>query len=242
MVRRGQAGVQSGVGGRVGITAAQTGPCEEVDEAGPLRRCLVTGEVRAKAELIRFVVAPDGKLVPDLAGRLPGRGLWLSARRDIVAAAVTKRLFARAARAAVLVDDDLADRLEALLAGRCRDDIGLARRAGQAVHGFAKVEAALAGGRAAVLVAASDGAADGRGKLKTLAPDLPRVEVLTGAELAAAFGREHVVHAALMPGRLAQALVSDAARLAGFRGPGAGLTREFDAAPPRPRSDGTEGR
>lgn len=189
--------------------------------------------MRPKAELIRFVVAPDGKLVPDLAGRLPGRGLWLSARRDIVAAAVTKRLFARAARRAVLVDVDLADRLEALLAGRCRDDIGLARRAGQAVAGFAKVEAALADGRVAVLVAASDGAADGRGKLKALAPDLPRVEALTGAELAAAFGREHVVHAALAPGRLAEALLADAARLAGFRAAAPVLMRNSDAALPR---------
>ena len=189
--------------------------------------------VRPKAELIRFVLAPDGKLVPDLAGRLPGRGLWLSARRDIVAAAVTKRLFARAARQAVLVDDDLADRLEALLAGRCRDDIGLARRAGQAVAGFTKVEAALASGWAAVLVAAADGAADGRGKLRALAPDVPRVEALTGAELGTAFGREHVVHAALAPGRLAEALCADAARLAGFRVAAPDVTQGSDAAPPR---------
>ncbi|HEX7966843.1 MAG TPA: RNA-binding protein [Stellaceae bacterium] len=190
---------------------------EEEAESGPSRRCLVTGAVRPKAELLRFVVAPDGKLVPDVAGRLPGRGLWLTARRDIVAAAVTKRLFARAARQAVIVEDGLADRVEFLLAQRCRDHIGLARRAGQVVMGFAKVREALAAGRAAVLVAAADGAADGRGKLKALAPGLPLVDRLTSAELGAAFGREHVVHAALAPGRLAEALVAEAARLGGFR-------------------------
>ena len=155
--------------------------------------------------------------MPDVAGKLPGRGLWLTPGRDILAMAVTKRLFARAARQPVIVDDDLAERVEALLAERCRDQIGLARRAGQAVMGFAKVEAALAQGKAAVLLAAADGAADGRGKLRTLAPELPLVEQLTGAELGAAFGREHAVHAALAPGRIAQALVADAARLAGFR-------------------------
>jgi uncharacterized protein len=174
--------------------------------------------VQPKAGLLRFVVGPEGRIVPDIAGKLPGRGLWLTARRDIVAAAVTKRLFARAARQPVIVDDDLAERVEALLAERCCDQIGLARRAGQAVMGFAKVEAALAQGKAAVLLAAADGAADGRMKLRALAPGLPLVEQLSGAELGAAFGREYVVHAALAPGRIAQALIAGAARLAGFRG------------------------
>jgi uncharacterized protein len=173
--------------------------------------------VRPKAALVRFVVGPDARIVPDVAGTLPGRGLWLTAERDIVALAVTKRLFARAARQPVIVDDDLADRVEALLAERCRDRIGLARRSGQAVMGFVKVEAALAQGKAAVLLAAADGAADGRSKLRTLAAGLPVVEQLTGAELGAAFGREHAVHAAVAPGRNAEALIADAARLAGFR-------------------------
>lgn len=178
----------------------------------------MTGEVRPKAELVRFVVAPDGQLVPDIAGKLPGRGLWLTARRDIVATALTKRLFARAARQKVIVGNELASRVEILLAERCREQIGLARRAGQAVMGFAKVEAALAQGKAGLLLAAADGAADGRGKLKALAPGLPLVEQLTGSELGAAFGREHVVHAAVAPGPLARALIAEAARLAGFRG------------------------
>ena len=187
------------------------------EESGPLRRCLATGESRVKTELVRFVVAPDGKLVADVAGRLPGRGLWLTARRDILAAAVTKRLFARAARQAVIIEDGLADRVEALLAQRCRDHIGLARRAGQVVMGFVKVQAALSAGKAAVLVAAADGAADGRAKLRAAAPGLPLVECLTSVELGAAFGREHVVHAALAAGRLAEMLVGDARRLDGFR-------------------------
>ncbi|HKW52972.1 MAG TPA: RNA-binding protein [Stellaceae bacterium] len=215
---------------------------DEETESGPLRRCLVSGESRAKAELLRFVVAPDGRLVADVAARLPGRGLWLTARRDILATAVTKRLFARAARQAVIIEDDLADRVEALLAERCRDHIGLARRAGQAVMGFVKVQAALTAGKAGVLVAAADGAAGGRDKLWAVAKlrDLPLVECLTGVELGAAFGREHAVHAALTAGRLGEMLVADAARLAGFRPRAADQWMGAVVAAAAEKSDGTE--
>jgi len=185
---------------------------------GPNRRCLVSGESRDKAQLLRFVVGPDNSIVPDVAGRLPGRGLWLTPARDIVEQAVAKRLFARSARHDVTVGLGLADRIEALLVRRCIELLGLARRAGQAVAGFSKVEAALRDDDAAVLVEAADGAADGRGKLQRLAPDLPVADRLTAAELAQAFGREHVVHAALFKGRLAKSFVAESARLAGFRG------------------------
>jgi predicted RNA-binding protein YlxR (DUF448 family) len=181
------------------------------------RRCIVTGEVLPQARLIRFVVDPAGAIVPDVAGNLPGRGLWLTARHDIVVKAVAKRLFARAARANVTVEADLADRIEPLLAARCCGLLGLARRAGQAMAGFAKVRALVAGNGAAVLVEAADGGADSRGKLVALAPGLPVVDLLSCAELSAALGREHAAHAALLPGRLAKAFLAEAARLGGFR-------------------------
>jgi len=180
--------------------------------------------VRPKQDLIRFVVGPDGRIHPDVAERLPGRGLWTLARRDIVARAVKKRLFGRAARAAVGIDEDLDRRVEALLARRAIDLIGLARRAGLAVCGFVKVETVLNDGKAAVLIAAADGSADGRRKLRARAPELPLVEALTSAELGAAFGRESAVHAALKAGPLAETFVAVAARLAGFRGPTAGAS------------------
>ena len=181
------------------------------------RRCIVSGELRPKAELIRFVVSPEGRVVPDLAGRLPGRGLWLTARRDIVAEAAAKRAFARAARRPVLVEDALADRLETLLVERCRDLIGLARRAGEVQMGFVKVEKLLASGGAGLLLGAADGAADGKAKLRALAPTVPERAGLSAAELGAAFGREHVVHAALRKGKLAEALAIELGRLKGFR-------------------------
>ena len=192
-------------------------PSIEADETGPLRRCLVTGEVRPKQELIRFVAGPDGRIHPDVAERLPGRGLWTLARGDIVARAVQKRLFGRAAKTAVGVDADLDRRVEDLLVRRAVDLIGLARRAGLAVCGFAKVEAVLDAGKVAVLIAASDGGADGRGKLRARGRELPLVEVLTSLELGRAFGRENAVHAALKAGPLAEAFLAVASRLSGFR-------------------------
>jgi hypothetical protein len=181
------------------------------------RRCIATGEVRPKAALVRFVVSPEGRVVPDIAERLPGRGLWLTARRDIVTKAVTKRLFARAARRPVLVEDALADRVEALLVARCRDLLGLARRAGEAQMGFVKVERLLASGEAGLLLAARDGAADGRGKLEARAGGMRERALLGTAELGAAFGRDAAVHAALRRGALASALARELDRLEGFR-------------------------
>ena len=128
---------------------------------GPLRRCIVSRQAYPKAALIRFVLGPDGALLPDLEGRLPGRGIWLQARRDVVETACAKGSFAKAARAAVKVPQGLADRLEALLRRRCLDIVGLARRAGQLAAGFEQVRGWLEAARAAVLLEASDGAAGG---------------------------------------------------------------------------------
>jgi hypothetical protein len=167
--------------------------------------------------MLRFVVGPSGELAPDVAARLPGRGLWLTPRRDIVQRAVSKRLFSRAARRPLTVPDELADRIEALLAQRCIDAIGLARRAGVAVAGFERVSEMARGGRAAALLAALDGAEGGRRKLVGLAPRLPLLRVLTAVEMGAAFGREHAVNASLGAGPLCRRLVADAQKLAGFR-------------------------
>jgi len=188
--------------------------------------------------LLRFVVGPSGELVPDVASDLPGRGLWLTPRRDILERAAAKRLFARAARRPVAVPPELADRVEALLAQRCCDAIGLARRAGLAVAGFEKVCEAVRAGRVAVLLSALDGAEGGRNKIRALGRDLPLVAVLTAAEMGAVFGRDHVVHVALGGGRLSSRLAADAEKIAGFRS-GAVVDRGAEpAAARRVRHDG----
>ena len=181
------------------------------------RRCIVTGEVRAREELLRFVVDPSGRLIPDITGRAPGRGIWVSPDRDSVKTAVSRKLFARAARQAVTTDPDLDGIVEGLLAARCIETIGLARRAGQAVAGFEKVRAWLQKGKAAILLEALDGAADGRDKLRRIAPALPALDCLTSDEMGRAFGRDHAVHAALAPGALAGKFELEARKLKGFR-------------------------
>jgi uncharacterized protein len=214
--------------------------------ASPQRRCIASGEVRDRTRLLRFVVGPDGTVVPDIDERLPGRGLWLTPRRDIVDRAVAKRLFPRAARRSVSVPPDLADRLETLLARRVVDSLGLARRAGLAVAGFDRVSDAVRHGRAALLLCARDGAAGGRRKLAELARDLPCAEALTTSELGAAFGRDRIVHAAVGGGKLGRRLLLDLEKLAGLRvtAPGAdepaAVDDEFKPEAPAQEKDGIE--
>ena len=186
------------------------------DGARPQRRCIVTRAVRPKEALLRFVLAPDGTVVPDLGGILPGRGLWVSARREALEKAVAANAFARAARAPARPPEGLAATVEAQLVRRSLDLIGLARRAGKAVAGFEKVSEALRSGAGGLLLQASDGAPGGRAKLKGLARGLPVVDLFTGAELGAAFGRDFVVHA-VVAGRFAERLRLEASRLSGFR-------------------------
>jgi hypothetical protein len=167
--------------------------------------------------MLRFVVGPGNEIVPDVAARLPGRGWWLSPRRDIVDRAVAKRLFARAARRPVAVAAGLSDHIEALLVQRCIDAIGLARRAGLAVAGYERVRDAIRQGKSGVLLAAFDGAEGARRKLAGSGRGLPLLCVLRADEIGAAFGREHVVNASLGAGPLGRRLVIDAHKLAGFR-------------------------
>lgn len=182
----------------------------------------MTRESGPRTGLVRFAVGPDGTVVPDVDERLPGRGLWVSAERAVLARAVDKRLFSRGAGRAVRADADLVDRVEALLARRCLELLALARRSGAAVAGLAKVRQALQAGRPGVLLEASDGAPDGRARLRALAGDRPVIAVLTAGELAGAFGREHTVHAFVDSGGPGGGLVDrlrrDSDRLVGFRG------------------------
>lgn len=184
----------------------------------PMRRCIVTRAVRPRRELLRLVIGPDALVVPDIEGKLPGRGLWITPSREVIAEALKRGHFSKAARQAVSAPADLAERIETGLVRRCLDLLGLARRAGQAAAGFEKVRAWLQDGKAGLLIQAADASADGKRKLQGLGRGVPVIEVLTGEELAQALGRDTVVHVALAPGRLAARLADDARRLARMRG------------------------
>ena len=168
--------------------------------------------------MIRFVVGPEDRLVPDVAGKLPGRGMWVEADRAKLCQAIDKRLFTRAARRQVKVEPELPDLVERLVERQCLDLIGLAKRAGAAVAGFDKVETMLRRGPVGALVEASDGAADGRDKLRRLAPGAAVVSLFPASALATAMGRDGiVVHIAIARGNLASRLVAASDRLAGLR-------------------------
>jgi hypothetical protein len=184
-------------------------------ERGPRRRCLVTRDSAEKAAMIRFVLAPDGTLIPDLAARLPGRGMWLSARADVVERAVKRGAFAKATRGAAKLPPDLRAQIEDGLRGRIADLLGFARRAGQAVSGWQAAREWLQAGRVGLVVQAADGSPAERARLVG-ARAVPAVAPLTAARLGALFGRDHAVHVAIAPGRLAMAIAADVTRLAGF--------------------------
>jgi len=182
----------------------------------PERRCIVTGETQPKRGLIRFVVGPDVVVVPDVMEKLPGRGIWVSAERLILAKALQKGLFSRAAKTAATVPDDLVNEVERQLARRVVDLVSMSRKSGSAVAGFEKVKSWLSDGRAKVLLQAFDGSERGKGKLWT--PEGGRFfGMLTSTELGLAFGRESVIHGALGAGGLTLRVINEATRLSGFR-------------------------
>lgn len=211
-------------------------------ETGPLRRCIVTRERLPKERMIRFVVGPDRQIIPDIVGKLPGRGIWLSASGDVLELPDTQgselpgghtpkggrhieksnrrltQAFARAARGPVSVPSDLSDLLQAALVRRIGELLGLARRAGQAVAGYEKAREALKTGRFRLVVQASDGSEAERERfLSGAGPAVTVIDPLPGEALGRIFGRDYAVHVAIAPGKLADSLITEAGRLAGLR-------------------------
>lgn len=183
----------------------------------PERKCIVSGESQPKAGLIRFVLGPEDMIVPDIQGRLPGRGIYVAADREALAKAVKKNLFSRAARQPVKVAEDLPDLVERLLVQRVIDLISLGRKAGDAICGYEKVKDWLIKGQARTLIQASDGSERGKEKLRP--PNGPEslISCLTAGEMGLAFSRERAIHAALAAGGLNNRVVEEAARLVGLR-------------------------
>lgn len=198
---------------------------KKANEAKAERQCIASRETLPKAELIRFVVGPENDVVPDLAAKLPGRGLWVKADRQALDLAVSKNHFSRAAKTRVNVRADLTAQVEALLLRRVQDHIGLAQKAGAAFAGFDKVEAFVTNKAPLLLLEAADGATDGREKLLRLLKRhnegqktaIKLVGMLNSEELSLAFGRQRVIHAALTATPVSKMVLADLKRLSGFR-------------------------
>ena len=195
---------------------------DSLGETGPQRTCIVTRTLHDKAAMIRFVADPAGKIVPDLKGDLPGRGFWVTADAAILADGLKRNVFAKVSKGQAKAGPDLVDQVRSLLRRQLLDQLGLAKKSGHLVAGFEKVETALRAGRVALLIEASDGAADGRGKLARLAGVTAGsgVEIwapLPAEALAPAVGRFTAVHLAVKPGGMADKLATTLRRHAGFQ-------------------------
>jgi len=190
---------------------------------GSERLCAATGEVTPVAEMIRFVLAPDGSVVPDLKRRLPGRGIWITATRPALRNALARKAFARSFKREVRVAGDLVDSTERLLEQAALDALAMAHKAGRTTIGFARVEAALGRERVAALIQASDAGQDGTRKLQASLrqrPDAENIVIITTfaiSQLDLAFGRANVVHAVLVAGPETEAFLARVARLERFR-------------------------
>ena len=192
---------------------------------GPERQCLVSGETRLKTEMIRFVVSPDNVVMPDIAGKLPGRGVWVSANKQAVSDAVTKGLFNRGFKSKVSLPENLCGQTEALLARRLLGLITMGVKSGYMLLGFDQVKTAAGSDYLAWRIEASDGAEGGRGKIRVLTkavsrelekPVTPVLGCFSSETLGKAVGRDHITHAAIKPGSMAKSISQAAQRLSGF--------------------------
>jgi predicted RNA-binding protein YlxR (DUF448 family) len=188
-----------------------------------VRRCAVTRALRPKDELIRFVLGPDGAVVPDIKEKLPGRGVWLTASRDTVAEALKRNAFPRAFKQEAKAPQGLDALVDRLLAEAAISTLSLANKAGEVVFGNAKVEEAIAKGRVIALIHAREAAEDGCRKLDAKARGkrggmtIPAVHALSVDELGLASGRTNVIHAALIQGGAALKVLAAASRLERYR-------------------------
>jgi predicted RNA-binding protein YlxR (DUF448 family) len=227
------------------MAMARAAPERPERKDGPERSCVVSRAVKAPDDLIRFVVGPDGVLTPDLRRKLPGRGVWTSLGATTVAEAVKRKAFERSLKAKIVVPADLVTMIDALMLRDAQQALAMANKAGLVQAGFAKVEAMIGSGRCAAVIAASDGAEDGRRKIGQalrraeiareeagLKPRrTPVVAIFAAEDLELALGRPHVIHAALAPGPAAEGFLSRWRRLVRYRTDDAGAIEPDPADP-----------
>ena len=210
--------------------------------SGTERFCVATRTVKPTADMIRFVVGPDG-VVPDLKRKLPGRGIWITANKTVLSDAVTRKVFARGFKRDVKVPADLGDMTERLLVRAALDALAIAGKAQYVVAGFSKVDAALTKDRVVGLIHAADASLDGVRKLAGILhsrPDADRIVVVkqfNSAQMDLALGRSNVVHAALLAGPASDTFLARFQRLERFRTGDAGVTAK---ASPRSKGLGSE--
>jgi uncharacterized protein len=191
--------------------------------SGSERFCAVTGMVLPVNEMIRFVLGPDGRVVPDLKRRLPGRGVWITGTRDALRSAIARKVFARGFKREVQIAPDLVDATERLIEQAALDALSIAHKAGKVAIGTSKAEAAIAREPVVGILHAAEAAPDGTGNLMAALRrrgdyrDVAVVEAFASAQLGLALGRSNVIHAALLAGPESDTFLARAVRLGRFR-------------------------
>ncbi len=180
------------------------------------RRCIVSGEILEKDNLLRFTLLSDGRLVPDFKKRLPGRGIYVRNSRQVLETAAAKNLFSKAAKKRVKLPENLPDMVGQILQKSGLDIISLARKAGVLVTGMEKVREAIIKNKAAFLLEASDAGADGHNKLKSLAGDLEIFSLYKTEELDKALDKVNTVHVAFKKSEMAKAVYNDLKKIENF--------------------------
>jgi len=211
----------------------------EREDDGPERTCIATGAKGPPEHMLRFALAPDGAVVPDIRRKLPGRGVWTVLSAEAVRRAAAKGAFSRAFRAKAEARADLVDVVDALLERDALQSLAMANKAGAVVAGAFKVDEAAGRGTLAALIQASDGAPDGaakreralRGGTGEAGVDVARVDCFSSGQLGLALGKANVIHAAVKSGAAAAAFLARAERLRRFRA---------GAADANPKSGGGE--
>jgi predicted RNA-binding protein YlxR (DUF448 family) len=187
------------------------------------RRCIAKGETLPTSLMLRFVISPDGVVTPDVAGKLPGRGIWVTNDHETLAHAIDKKLFSKSAKAQVTIPDGLLELVEQMLIKKVIDTLSMCQKGGRVVVGFDKTKSALVSEKASVLIQANDGSEGQKAKLRPPEGKDTLISCLNAYELGLAFGREHVIHAALERGGLMKTARLHANRLSTYRGIGSML-------------------
>lgn len=194
------------------------------------RMCIVTRESgETEDRLIRFVAGPDGQVVPDLKGKLPGRGCWVAAERPVLEKAIARKLFARALKGDVKAEPSLADEVDRLLSQQLIGMMNMARKAAQFITGASKTEQAVRGQAALATFHALDAAPDGVRKISQArkamsfvvadGTEIPAFRLFTAAELDGWLGSNSFIHAAALAGQAGEGVVKRAKALERYRGP-----------------------
>ena len=183
------------------------------------RKCFVTGVITQKSDLIRFVIDPKNHVIADVSENLPGRGYWVKAERTIVIKAIKKNLFSKTTKKSVFVDINLLETIEIQVKKNILNQISLSRKAGMTIFGFEKIKSSLSTKKIPLLIQAMDGSIRERARIVT--KSIPNIidDCLIGSELGKVFGREKVIHCAILQSAFVENIIFSANRLNNLKNP-----------------------